>query len=201
MNTNPKQLLLNDQPYYIIPKGLMSAKTFTSKATGEIIDVSLSDKMVLMHLIDKVSFHNQSGRTMFESMPAIAEELALSAKSVQRSVEKLRKHNVVYATAKSAAKGNVYHSIDVQQDWNKGEMSVSNKERSKPNPISIHTPVASVGMLTESIPDHGIPEWCKEAVDAPQIFRDDLEDYENSVHIHSQRHTLTFDFNQHGDLQ
>lgn len=174
MNANPKSVILNTAtPYYVLPKALMSAKQFVNKVTGEVVDITYGDKMVLMYLIDKVSFHNSEGRTMHESMPAIAEQLDMSAKSVQRSVKKLVEHHVVSATIVSAAKGYVYHSVDVDQQWSNGEVSVSNQERMKPNPINVQqapvsvtkavvcTPVAPSEAFAEPTPDDGMPDHLK----------------------------------------
>lgn len=152
MHSNPKATILNTgTPYYVLPKALVSSKHFVDKVTGEVVDITYCDKLVLMYLIDKVSFHNSEGRTMHESMPAIAEQLDVSAKSVQRSVKKLIEHRVVSATIVSAAQGYVYHSIDVDQHWNKGEVSVSNQERMKPNPINV-PPVSETKPIVSAVP-------------------------------------------------
>ncbi|QHJ81188.1 MAG: hypothetical protein [Bacteriophage sp.] len=156
MNATPKQTVLNDTPFYVIPKALMSAKTFTSKKTGEIVELTMIDKVVFMHLIDMISFHNSQGRTMHESMSAIADAVDTSAKSVSRSVSKLIEHGVVSATLVSKAKGYTYHAADVDQHWNRGDMTEGNKQRMR-QPV-VTAPVAPSEAIADNTPDVGMPD-------------------------------------------
>lgn len=192
MCVNPKAMVLekeNAMSWYVVPKALLSAKTFVNKATGEIVQLNMIDKLVLVHLIDMVSFHNSEGRTMHESMAVIADAIDASAKSVSRSVSKWIEHGVVSATLVSKVKGYTYHAIDVFQDWNRGDMTEGNKARMG-NPINqtkvpFNPPTAPQEAFADLTPDDGMPEHLQ----APQWDYSDVfsqmadSDYEPRIGV------------------
>lgn len=179
MNANPKQLVLekeNGLNFYVIPKALMSAKTFTNKVTGEVVDLTMIDKMVLMHLIDMISYHNTNSRTMHESMSAIADAVDTSAKSVSRSVSKLIEHGVVSATLVSKANGYTYHAVDLVQDWNRGEMTEGNKQRMRQP--TVEAPMKAVEAIEAPKPSVGVIKTVRQPIEQSGASVDELFDDE-----------------------
>jgi len=105
--------------YFAIPRHIQRSTQFVSKVTGNSVELTQSDKVVLFYLIDRICFYQQQQGRMFESFDRIADELCVSAKTVSRAVSKLVEHGVVVADLVSRSEGWVYHDVDVDQVFTK----------------------------------------------------------------------------------
>lgn len=143
--------------FYAVDKVIQRSTHFTSKVTGESVELSQVDKTVLFYLVDKLSFYITKEKPMTESMAYIGNELCLNDRTVGRSVKKLIEHGVVTATKQSAALGYVYTWIDVNQKWTK-EVTGNMQQRMQPNPINVQAPVSTVQTFADTTPDVGMPE-------------------------------------------
>ena len=104
---------------YAIPKNVVKASGYIGKE-GELVIMSLVDKMVYGYYLDILFYNRKSGviTTTFED---VAKEIGLEKKSVNRSVNKFIQHNII-SGYKDITRGFTswhYNSIDINPTlWN-----------------------------------------------------------------------------------
>lgn len=102
--------------FYKAPKNLMSATGFVSKSTGEPVDLTAVDKLVLIYMYAKTTYFNSSGGSHYETQVTIGNAIGLEWKAVARSLKKMYAGGVIEAE-KPRTNGNkswVYKSVNLE---------------------------------------------------------------------------------------
>lgn len=101
--------------FYKAPKNLMSATGFVSKSTGEPVDLTAVDKLVLIYMYARTTYFNNSGGGHYETQVTIGNAIGLEWKAVARSLKKMYDGGVLDAD-KPRSNGNkswVYKSVNL----------------------------------------------------------------------------------------
>lgn len=123
--------------YFGVYRHIQRATFFISKVTGEQVELTLSDKVVLYYLIDQIGYSvGQLQKPLVASMTKIAVHLGLNDRTVSRAVKKLVEHGIVLGTIESKAVGYAYTGVDATQQFG-SEVSDGVVKRMRPNPINV----------------------------------------------------------------
>lgn len=86
---------MNVDLFYKAPKDLLSCRGFVSKVTGEVVELSLVAKVVLIYMIDRTAFFNGNH---FETQVTIGKAVGLEFKAAARALKLLVTHGVIEAS-------------------------------------------------------------------------------------------------------
>ena len=97
---------MTDKPFYQTEKGLWKAKGYYSPKTGELVNMTNSDKIVYMYMLDRVVFFVENMKTLhFESQETISESLNLERKVVGKALRGFLENGVLEGVKKKPDKG------------------------------------------------------------------------------------------------
>lgn len=85
-------------PFYKAPKQLFRSCGFVSKATGQVVELSVSAKIVLMYMIDRSDFFvTEKGKDHFETQSTIGDACGIDRRSAARALKLLVDTGVISA--------------------------------------------------------------------------------------------------------
>ena len=124
--------MTTERVFYKTDKALWKAKGFFSPKTGEAVSISALDKMVYMHIENRITFFvDVKNGEYFETHDTIAESLGLEKKAIGKSTKKWRDAGVFHGKSKRSASGNLQWTYSgVVRDLN-----FWNGDMEKPVPI------------------------------------------------------------------
>lgn len=170
--------------YVKMYKCLLSSTAFVNPVTEEIVEWSLTEKVLYMYLVDKVSFYLSLNKEMLETFSYIGGQIGVSTKTVQRAVRRLIDGGAIEATLASRAKGYVYTDVAInltlvtpesrKQEPGLAALAVNPaeaKETAKPSPTPVvvkelKIPPAVEGSGTKATP---IEEHALAAQEFPEV--------------------------------
>lgn len=113
---------MKEENFCKVPKSLMRAKGYYSKADGKPVPLNSTDKIVYIYMLDRLGFFvGQQKGQHFESQQTIATACGLEVKAVGRILRSFHGHGILEAKKQSPSdKGNwrwYYKSIVKDVDF------------------------------------------------------------------------------------
>lgn len=101
--------------FYKVPVNLMEATGFMSQTTGEPVELTAVDKLILIYMYDKTTFFTKDGGSHFETQVTIGNAVGHEWKAAARSLKKLYDGGVIEADKprSNGNKGWVYKSVNI----------------------------------------------------------------------------------------
>lgn len=99
--------------YYKAPKDLLGSVGFIDPCTGESVELSVVDKMIMIYMLDRTIFFTTGGGTHYESQATIGSAVNLEVKTVGRSLTKLLNHGFILGEKPKRGRPGRYTGVNI----------------------------------------------------------------------------------------
>lgn len=92
----------NTEQFLKLPYDLLAANSFVSSSTGEIVEISLQQKIIYCWMKQRCEFFTREKKEYYDALDSVADELTINRKTVMAAVALFIKHNVLFAEKRKA---------------------------------------------------------------------------------------------------
>ncbi|WP_158896634.1 MULTISPECIES: hypothetical protein [unclassified Pseudomonas] len=92
----------NTEQFLKLPYDLLAATSFVSSATGEIVEITMQQKVIYCWMKQRCEFFTREQKEYYDTLDSVANELSIDRKTVMRAITFFTKHNVLFAEKRKA---------------------------------------------------------------------------------------------------
>lgn len=92
----------NTEQFLKLPYDLLAATSFVSSATGEIVEITLQQKIIYCWMKQRCEFFTREQKEYYDTLDSVANELSIDRKTVMRAITFFTTHGVLFAEKRKA---------------------------------------------------------------------------------------------------
>ncbi|WP_153015318.1 DUF6945 domain-containing protein [Pseudomonas sp. HUK17] len=92
----------NAEQFLKLPYDLLAANSFVSSATGEIVEITMQQKVIYCWMKQRCEFFTREKKEYYDTLDSVANELSIDRKTVMRAITFFTKHGVLFAEKRKA---------------------------------------------------------------------------------------------------
>ena len=181
----------NTEQFLKLPYDLLAATSFVSSATGEIVEITMQQKVIYCWMKQRCEFFTRENKEYFDTLDSVANELSIDRKTVMRAITFFTKHGVLFAEKRKATATRqkwffkrFNNLMLIQADKATQKPSVSPQVK-RSEETDRHVPQQSERPLYVELENAG-ECWAKEQIPTPE--------YENYEAFEDDRYMDSYDY-------
>ncbi|WP_323149388.1 DUF6945 domain-containing protein [Pseudomonas oryzihabitans] len=87
----------NTEQFLKLPYDLLAATSFVSSTTGEIVEITMQQKVIYCFMKQRCEFFTREQKEYYDTLDSVANELSIDRKTVMRAITFFTTHGVLFA--------------------------------------------------------------------------------------------------------